>query len=86
MTFVELLASVATILVLASVAILALTGIQENVTAVKLHNDVRTLNEAMNVYEGNGGSLTGLTEIPEILAKLKTTTDADSRKWHQSIS
>ena len=77
-TFVELLVTVAAIAFLAAVAVVGISKTKGGVENVKLRNDVEALNEAIQVYLANGGSMDGADTVPTALAKLKTKADAES--------
>lgn len=63
---------VAAIAVIAGIAFGLVSNIRSDVKAAKLRSDVESLNTAVLVYRGNGGSMDGVTTVGGVLAKLKT--------------
>jgi prepilin-type N-terminal cleavage/methylation domain-containing protein len=80
-TLVEILATVALIAVLASVAYAVLAPAKVAVVDTKLRTDVVRLNQIISMYLASGGSLEGVTAAQEVIDKLKTTrTEADAKR------
>ena len=68
----ELLAAVAVLAILASVAINMVLTSQQTILTGKLAADVRTLNTQVGVYLSEGGSLAGADDVQTVLSRLKT--------------
>lgn len=63
---------VALIAILGAVGVAVYSGAFASVTHTKLEHDARTLNQAVTMYLGSGGSLEGVATAEEVVAKLKT--------------
>ena len=74
---IELLMVTGAIALLAGIAITLIGNTRSGVKNVKLRHEVETLNEAVQVYLGNGGSMKGIDTVPAALAKLKTSAAGD---------
>ncbi len=79
-SLVEIVTTVAIIGVLTGVGIVAVKGTRSSAQNIKLDKDVAALNSAIQVYQASGGSLTGVTNADEIIAKLKTVAKNDASK------
>lgn len=75
---VEVLVVIVVISALGSAGYMAVSSSREAAQDRKLTADVATVNSAVQVYLANGGSLDGVTDANEVLAKLKTRADATS--------
>ncbi|MCB1094826.1 MAG: prepilin-type N-terminal cleavage/methylation domain-containing protein [Verrucomicrobiae bacterium] len=71
-SLVELVIAVAVIAMIAAIGFASFSGYRKAVEARKLESDVSTLNRAVSAYLTNGGSLASITDIEQIIAKLKT--------------
>jgi len=76
----ELLIVVAVLSSVASAGYLLMSGLTTTVQAGKLQSDTVTLNNAVRTYLTNGGSIPGSADAPEVLARLKTTSDGPTRQ------
>lgn len=75
-SLIEILAIVAIVGVVCGLGAMTTTRLRETTTDRKLKNDIAALNQAVAVYQANGGSLEGKTTGTEVLAALKTKTCA----------
>ena len=71
-SLVELVIGVAVIAMMAAIGFASLSGYKQGVDVQKLEADVATLNRAVSAYVVNGGDLTAVTDLEEVVAKLKT--------------
>ena len=74
----EMLMVVAVIGILAAVGITLMSPARKDLEAVKLRNDVESLNKSIQVYRASGGSLAGVATADAVLTKLKMSGDAHS--------
>ncbi|MCP5550747.1 MAG: VWA domain-containing protein [Akkermansiaceae bacterium] len=72
----EVLLVVSVIGLVAAIAIPSLSGVHDASRKAKLEADVKTLNQAIDIYRANGGSFEEGVTPQEILDKLKTTQAA----------
>lgn len=79
LTFVEIIITVATIGVLASLAYVALSRLQEPAKEVKLESNVSSLNRAVAAYLSNGGNLSDATTPESVLEALKSVASNGKR-------
>lgn len=85
-SLVEVLTVVAILGILATVAIVAVGNIGERSREAKAISDAKTLNRAVSSYLYSNGNLDGLTTAEEVIAKLKTAADSDSRQRHLGLT
>ncbi len=75
----EMLFAVALLSLITSAAFVVVSGLRESTLRQNLSRDVATLNNAVRVYEANGGNLEGVKEFDEVLGQLKkTSSNAES--------
>ena len=79
-TLVEILVVVVVVGILASALQFVWGGLSEGTRSVQLQSHVRMLNGSIDVYVANGGSLEGVADGEEVLAKLKTVAASDSAR------
>jgi type II secretory pathway pseudopilin PulG len=82
MSLVETLLALGLIAIVSTIAAASVGHINRNAQHRKLESDVRTLNTAISLYVANGGSLAGLTQPDQVLAKLKTARSRSDRARH----
>ena len=75
---IELLLVVGIVGVLATIAYALIWQVDDGVRATKLHSDVDSLNEAVQVYLANGGSMDGVETVAAAVSKLQTKANSDS--------
>ncbi len=81
-SLVELVLTITLLGVLVSVFVVN-TGSQSVAVAdPKLEADVRQLNQMVNLYKADGGSLSSLTQVGDVLAKLKNHRSESTLKSH----
>ena len=76
-TLAEALIAVAVIAVIAAIGVASISRYHTTVGNTKLESDVATLNRAVVAYQANGGSLDSLTEVGEVLAKLRAGAQSE---------
>lgn len=72
--------AISIVAILASVGFAVVNPTRDSIKGVKLRSDIESLNESVQVYLANGGSMEGIVTIPSALAKLKTEADVSSAK------
>lgn len=77
-TLVEILAVVAGIAILAGSGYVAISSVTRNAEESKLDADVRTINRAAEAYEASGGNFSGVSNVGELLEKLKSSAGEDA--------
>lgn len=77
-TLVEILAVVAGIAILAGSGYVAISSVTRNAEEGKLDADVRTINRAAEAYEASGGNFSGVSNVGELLEKLKSSVSEDA--------
>ncbi|MCB1079794.1 MAG: type II secretion system protein, partial [Verrucomicrobiae bacterium] len=77
-SLVEVLAAVATIGVVATIAYVAVGDISKSSREQKLASDADTLNRALQVYLANGGSVGEASSPAEVISRLKSATGEDT--------
>ncbi|MEM7010717.1 MAG: VWA domain-containing protein [Verrucomicrobiota bacterium] len=77
----EALIAIAVIGIVAAVAMSGISGVTTGAQATKLESDVSTINQAIDVYTANGGSLEGITKPQDVLDKLKTARSGDAAEF-----
>ena len=75
---IELLLVVGIVGVLATIAYALIWQVDDGVRATKLRSDVDSLNEAVQVYLANGGSMDGVETVAAAVSKLQTKANSDS--------
>lgn len=81
-SLVELILTIAMVSVLVSIIIMR-TGSQGTAVGdLKLEADVRQLNQMVNLYKADGGSVTGLTRVGDVMEKLKNFRPENTLKSH----
>ena len=82
----EVLIAIAVIGIFAAIAMPSISGNRSSAETVKLQSDVKTINQAIQVYLANGGNLDGVTDPQAILNKLKTTRTVESAAKFAGLS
>jgi type II secretory pathway pseudopilin PulG len=77
-SLVEILAIIAVMSVLSSIGFVTVSRSNATAKEVKLLSDVNSVNRSVQMYLANGGSLTGVSDADDVLAKLKTKADTTS--------
>jgi hypothetical protein len=79
---VELILTITMVSILASIFVMQ-TGSQGTaVGEIKLEADVRQLNQMVNLYKADGGSVANLTRVTDVMEKLKNFRPENSLKSH----
>lgn len=76
---IEVLAVLAALAVVGSLGYITVNNTKSGADAAKLESDVASINRSIQIFEGSGGSLSGLTTTDEVLAKLKTKADSSKK-------
>lgn len=80
-SLIEVVIAIALAAILASVAVVSLSGTKAAVEQTKLKVDVNKLNALVSSYLADGGSLEGLTTPQSVIDQLKTVrTNADAKR------
>jgi len=82
-TMIEVLAVLAAMAAIGTIGYVTVAETRENAVAAKLESDVASINRSLQIYESNGGSLTGLSGADDqtgthhdVLTQLKTRGDS----------
>jgi len=81
----EGLLAIAILGVLGAIAFQAFEDVADGSRETKLQNDAVCLNQAIQVYLANGGSLEGVTDPHAVIAKLKTTSSAERDAFYVGL-
>lgn len=81
-SLVELVWIIALVGLLSTVLVMNIGSQNEAVSDVKLESDVRQLNQMVKLYTADGGNLTGVTRLQDVMAKLKNFRTEASIKGH----
>lgn len=76
-TFIEVLATVAILGILAALVIVTQTNFQNSTKNTRLESHVVALNRAVKAYLNAGGNLDSAATPAQVIAKLKTVSDSD---------
>lgn len=76
----EILVVILVVGILASALQFVWGGLSQGTRSAQLNSHVRMLNSAIDIYVANGGSLNGVADGEEVLAKLKTVAASDSAR------
>lgn len=79
---VEMILSVATLGLIATVATMGVTNVREGAQKNKLNSDVQALNSAIRIYLANGGNMEGVTTADAALLKLKSSRSKSDKELH----
>jgi len=79
-SLIELLAVVAAVAILGSMAVVAISNSSQSVKQSKLEQDVSQLNSAVQVFLGSGGSLDGTETAQDVLTELKKEASGSGQK------
>ena len=71
-TLIEVLGVLAAVAAISTIGVVAVSNAQSGAAAAKLSSDVASINRSIQIFQGGGGSLSGLSTTDEVLAKLKT--------------
>ncbi|MEM7600432.1 MAG: choice-of-anchor K domain-containing protein [Verrucomicrobiota bacterium] len=81
-SIIEILITVVTIGILASVTSIAVTRVSKATQERKLESDVQAMNSAIRIYLANGGDLGGISDANDVLGKLKTSRTKADKELH----
>lgn len=71
-TMIEVLAVLAAMAAIGAIGYVSVSNTKTNADSEKLQADVASINRSIQVFQSQGGSLTGLTSVDDVLNKLKT--------------
>ena len=75
-SFLEVLIAVGVLAVVASIGVMAMSGVSNGAKVAKLESDIATLNGAVKAYVSSGGDLGSAATANDVLAKMKTVVTA----------
>ena len=76
----ELLATVGMVGILGGISLTLIVGVSESAKKHKLEANVESLNQAITVYQSNGGQLATGISAQQVVSSLKTVGDAETKK------
>lgn len=77
-SLVELLLIIAVVGTITSVSYVSISNSRSSAEQIKLESDVSSINQSVQLYRANGGSLNGVTAAADVIAKLQTHSDSAS--------
>ena len=80
LSLLEILLTVATVGVLATITAVGLGNLHKSAGAIKVESDLKTMNRAVASYIGANGKLSDCNDVEEVLTRLKTAADPASSK------
>ncbi len=80
LTIVEMLATVGMVGILGAISITLFFHTQDSVKTQRLVSDIESLNRSVTAYRANRGTLASHLTAQDVISKLKTVGDADTRR------